>query len=93
MLVLESVAVGLIFGALGTATGAALIALLGKVGIAAGNDVLMFFFSGPRLYPVLASHNLLLALGIVLAVSIVSSVYPAWIAMRISPREAMQSEE
>jgi len=26
-------------------------------------------------------------------VSIISSVYPAWIAMRISPREAMQSEE
>ncbi|HEX7451275.1 MAG TPA: FtsX-like permease family protein, partial [Polyangiaceae bacterium] len=93
MLVLESVAVGLVFGALGTALGAGLIAVLGKVGIAAGNDVLMFFFSGPRLYPLLASHNLVLALGIVLVVSIVSSVYPAWIAMRISPREAMQSEE
>jgi ABC-type lipoprotein release transport system permease subunit len=93
MLVLESVAVGLTFGALGTALGALLIAVLGKVGIAAGNDVLMFFFSGPRLYPLLASHNLALALGIVLAVSIVSSVYPAWIAMRISPREAMQSED
>src|SRR5450755_4552595 len=93
MLVLESVAVGLVFGALGTAVGAGLIAVLGKVGIAAGNDVLMFFFSGPRLYPLLASHNLVLALGIVLVVSIVSSVYPAWIAMRISPREAMQSEE
>jgi ABC-type lipoprotein release transport system permease subunit len=93
MLVLESVAVGLVFGALGTAVGAGLIAVLRKVGIAAGNDVLMFFFSGPRLYPLLASHNLVLALGIVLVVSIVSSVYPAWIAMRISPREAMQSEE
>ena len=93
MLVLESVAVGLVFGALGTVVGAGVIALLGKVGIAAGNEVLMFFFSGPRLYPTLASHNLVLALGIVLLVSIVSSVYPAWIAMRISPREAMQSEE
>ncbi|MEO7033981.1 MAG: FtsX-like permease family protein [Polyangiaceae bacterium] len=93
MLVLESVAVGLVFGALGTLFGAGLVALLGKVGIAAGNDVLMFFFSGPRLYPELASHNLVAALGIVLVVSIVSSVYPAWIAMRISPREAMQSEE
>ena len=93
MLVLESVAVGLLFGAVGTLLGAGLIALFGKVGIAAGNDVLMFFFSGPRLYPVLASHNLALSLGIVLLVSIVSSVYPAWIAMRISPREAMQSEE
>jgi ABC-type lipoprotein release transport system permease subunit len=93
MLVLESVAVGLSFGALGTALGAVLIAVLGKVGIAAGNDVLMFFFSGPRLYPLLASQNLVLALSIVLVVSIVSSVYPAWIAMRISPREAMQSED
>ena len=93
MLVLESVAVGLVFGAFGTALGAGVIAVLGHVGIAAGNDVMMFFFSGPRLYPMLASHNLLLALGIVLLVSIVSSVYPAWIAMRISPREAMQSEE
>jgi ABC-type lipoprotein release transport system permease subunit len=54
---------------------------------------MMFFFSGPRLYPALSSQNLALALGIVLLVSIVSSVYPAWIAMRISPREAMQSEE
>jgi len=93
MLVLESVAVGLVFGAIGTVLGAGLIALLGRVGIAAGNDVLMFFFSGPRLYPALASYNLLLALFIVLFVSVISSVYPAWIAMRISPREAMQSED
>ena len=93
MLVLESVAVGLVFGAVGTLLGAGFIAFLGKVGIAAGNDVLMFFFSGPRLYPALASQNLVLALVIVLLVSIISSVYPAWIAMRISPREAMQSEE
>ena len=93
MLVLESVAVGLVFGAVGTVLGAGLVAVLGHVGIAAGNDVLMFFFSGPRLYPALASHNLVAALVIVLVVSVVSSVYPAWIAMRISPREAMQSEE
>lgn len=93
MLLLESLTVGLLFGALGTLLGAGSIALLGRVGIAAGNDVMMFFFSGPRLYPVLATQNLLLALSIVLLVSVVSSIYPAWIAMRISPREAMQAEE
>ena len=93
MLVLESVAVGLVFGAIGTVLGAALVALLGKFGIPANNDVMMFFFSGPRLFPTLASHNLVLALVIVLVVSVVSSVYPAFIAMRISPREAMQAEE
>jgi len=93
MLVLESVVVGLVFGASGAALGAILITVLHHVGIAAFNDVATFFFSGPRLYPLLATHNLLLALGIVLFVSVVSSIYPAWIAMRISPREAMQSEE
>ena len=38
-------------------------------------------------------QNLVLALVIVLVVSTVSSLYPAWIATRVSPREAMQSEE
>jgi ABC-type antimicrobial peptide transport system permease subunit len=55
--------------------------------------VLTFFFSGPRLYPAVGGSNLLFALVIVLVVSIVSSLYPAWIATRVSPREAMQSEE
>jgi ABC-type lipoprotein release transport system permease subunit len=93
MLVLESVVVGLAFGALGTLLGATLVAVLSKVGIPAANDVFMFFFSGPRLYPALGTDNLVLALLIVLVVSMLSSIYPAWIAMRISPREAMQSEE
>ncbi len=93
MLVLESMVVGLAFGALGAALGGALVAILGKVGIPAANQIFMFFFSGPRLYPALGTENLLLALAIVLCVSVISSIYPAWIAMRISPREAMQSEE
>lgn len=93
MLVLESMVVGLAFGALGAALGGALVAILGKIGIPAANQVFMFFFSGPRLYPALGTENLLLALAIVLCVSVISSIYPAWIAMRISPREAMQSEE
>jgi ABC-type lipoprotein release transport system permease subunit len=93
MLVLESVVVGLAFGTIGALVGGALVTTLGKVGIPAFNDVFMFFFSGPRLYPALGTQNLLFALVVVLIVSVVSSIYPAWIAMRISPREAMQSEE
>ncbi len=93
MLVLESMVVGLVFGALGTALGAALVLFLGHQGIPAANDVFMFFFSGPRLYPALSGQNLGIALGIVLIVSVISSFYPAFIAMRVSPREAMQSED
>jgi ABC-type lipoprotein release transport system permease subunit len=93
MLVLESVVVGLAFGAIGALIGGTLVEVLGKVGIPAANAVFAFFFSGPRLYPVLGLQNLVFALVVVLFVSVASSIYPAWIAMRISPREAMQSED
>ncbi len=69
------------------------LAILGKVGIPAPNDVSYFFFSGPRLHLFLASANLVRALVIVFVVSGLSSFYPAWLAMRVSPRQAMQAEE
>jgi ABC-type lipoprotein release transport system permease subunit len=93
MLMIEAVVVGIIFGGLGAGIGAVIVAALGKVGIPAPNDVSYFFFSGPRLHLVLSSANLVKALGIVFVVSAVSSFYPAWLAMRVSPRQAMQSEE
>jgi ABC-type lipoprotein release transport system permease subunit len=55
--------------------------------------VVTFFFSGPKLFPVLTAQNVIVALVVVLLVSTLSSNYPAWIAMRVSPRQAMQSEE
>lgn len=93
MLITESVVVGSLFGAIGAGTGALLITWLGRVGIPAANDVFMFFFSGPRLFPELGAGNLVGALTIVLLVSIASSFYPAFIAMRITPRQAMQTED
>jgi ABC-type lipoprotein release transport system permease subunit len=93
MLMIESVVIGGIFGALGAAVGAGLVALLGRVGIPAANDVLTFFFSGPRLHPSLGATSLVSALFIVLVVSTVSSFYPAWLAMRVTPRQAMATEE
>ncbi len=93
MLVIEAMVVGLLFGALGAGAGAAIIAVVGKVGIPAANQIFNFFFSGPRLYPVLGATSLGAALAIVLLVSALSSFYPAWLAMRVTPRQAMQSED
>jgi hypothetical protein len=93
MLVLESIVTGLLFGVVGLSLGSLLVTWLSHHGIPAWNDVVTFFFSGPRLYPTTSLHNLLLALVVVLVVSIISSTYPAWLAMRVSPRQAMQSEE
>jgi ABC-type lipoprotein release transport system permease subunit len=93
MLVVEALAIGALFGALGTAVGAGFIALLGKIGIPSANDVMTFFFSGPRLFPEIGASSLVGALVIVLFVSALSSLYPAWLAMRVTPRQAMQTEE
>jgi ABC-type lipoprotein release transport system permease subunit len=93
MLVIESIVIGAIFGLLGAAVGALVVWGLGRVGIPAANDVFTFFFSGPRLHPQLGAASLITALAIVLVVSALSSFYPAWLAMRVTPRQAMQTEE
>jgi ABC-type lipoprotein release transport system permease subunit len=93
MLVIESLVVGFIFGGLGAGVGATLVSIIGKVGIPAKSDVQFFFFSGPRLYPFIGTSNIIAAFIIVLLVSAFSSFYPAWIAMRVTPRQAMQEDE
>ena len=93
MLVVETLAVGGLFGGIGAALGVGVLALLRTVGIPASNDTLYFLFSGPRLYPSFSPLNVAIALSIVFLVSGASSVYPGLLAMRVSPRQAMQSDE
>lgn len=93
MLVVESIVVGFIFGGLGAALGAVIVTLVGKIGIPAKSDIWFFFFSGPRLHPFIGTSNIIFAFVIVLVVSAFSSFYPAWIAMRVTPRQAMAEEE
>jgi hypothetical protein len=93
MLLVESLAVGALFGGIGSALGAGIVAILRMVGIPAFNDIFYFFFSGPRLHPGLSLSNVGIALAIVLVVSGASSIYPGFLAMRVSPRQAMQSDE
>jgi ABC-type lipoprotein release transport system permease subunit len=93
MLVLESIVIGLASGATGALIGGAILLVLGRVGIPAVSDVMTFFFSGPRLYPTVGARELLFAMTSVLIVSVISGIYPAWLAMRVSPREAMGAED
>jgi ABC-type lipoprotein release transport system permease subunit len=93
MLVIEAMVVGLVFGALGSGLGALATAVLGRIGIPAWNDVVSFFFSGPRLHPTLGADSVVGALVIVFLVSAISSLYPAWLAMRVTPRQAMATED
>ena len=85
MLLLETAAVGLAFGAAGAAVGAGVVWLIRvRGGIPATSDQLYFFYSGP---------SLVVSLAIVIVVSILSGLYPALIATRVTPLEAMQTDE
>jgi ABC-type lipoprotein release transport system permease subunit len=93
MLVSEALVVAGLFGLLGAATAAGLLRLAARVGIPALGEVWTFFFSGPRLYPEVRPGSVVAALIIVVVVCVISSLYPVVLALRVSPRQAMQTEE
>jgi len=93
MVLIETVVLGLVFGAAGALAGSGLVALAGHVGIPASNAYLYFFFSGPRLHPALSVFSLVGAFVVVLVVTCASALYPALMATRVSPIQAMASED
>jgi len=93
MVLAETLTLGLVFGLLGAAAGVGIVALLGSYGIRATADVMYFFFSGPRLYPHLTPGTVVGALIIVVVVSALSTLYPAFLAARVPPVRAMQTDE
>jgi len=94
MLLVETVAIGLFFGALGSALGVGLLQLIrARGGIPATNEQLYFFFSGPTLIPVVGGTSLAVALVIVFLVSVASGLYPAILGTKVTPLEAMSSDD
>jgi ABC-type lipoprotein release transport system permease subunit len=93
MVLAETLSLGVFFGGLGALVGSGLVAWVGAIGVRATADVMYFFFSGPRLYPHLSVGNVTWAMVIVLIVSVVSTLYPAFLAARVSPVRAMQTDE
>jgi ABC-type antimicrobial peptide transport system permease subunit len=86
--------VGLVFGLGGALLGGGVVGLIRAFGgIPATTDMLYFVFSGPALFPRLGALAVGTSLTIVLLVSILSALYPALLAMRVTPVEAMATEE
>ncbi|HTN52848.1 MAG TPA: ABC transporter permease [Anaeromyxobacter sp.] len=94
MLMVETVFIGLVFGALGAGIGIGILEIIrARGGIPATSDQLNFFFSGPALVPAVGGVSLAVALGIVFLVSVASGLYPAILGTRVTPLEAMSSED
>jgi len=93
MVLTETVILGLVFGTVGSALGSAVMIWLGGAGVPASNDFLYFFFSGPRLFPSLSMGSLIAAFFVVVIVTCISSLYPATMATKVSPIQAMASDD
>jgi ABC-type lipoprotein release transport system permease subunit len=94
MLLVEIATVGVLFGVGGALLGGGVVALIRALGgIPATTDMLYFVFSGPALFPKLYPTSVAGSLVVVLLVSILSALYPALLAMRVTPVEAMATEE
>ncbi|HZA13493.1 MAG TPA: FtsX-like permease family protein [Myxococcaceae bacterium] len=93
MIVIETVVLGTAFGGIGLLVGCGVVALVGQIGVPAFTEELYFFFAGPRWFPDVSGRQVIAAYAIVLVVSVISTLYPALIATRVAPVEAMGSEE
>jgi ABC-type lipoprotein release transport system permease subunit len=94
MLLVEIATIGLVFGLGGALLGGGVVGLIRILGgIPATTDMLYFVFSGPALFPRLGALAVGTSLTIVLLVSILSALYPALLAMRVTPVEAMATED
>jgi ABC-type lipoprotein release transport system permease subunit len=93
MFLVETAALGLVAGGAGGLLALGALAVLAKRGIHASSSVLEFLFSGGDLFPSVSLSSFAFGLSVILAVSLLSALYPALVATRISPRAAMEAKE
>jgi len=91
MVLLETLMIAVVFGAIGIASGAIVTAVLGAVGIESSNALLQVFMGGPVLSPVVSIASVVSSLLAMIAAGLLASLYPAAVALRIQPVTAMNS--
>lgn len=93
LFVLETLLVAIAAALVGSAGAAALVGWLGSAGIPAGVDMFSILFGGPFLYPSIGLGEVCLGVGLVSAVSVLATLYPAILAAGVPPVVALQSKE
>jgi ABC-type lipoprotein release transport system permease subunit len=93
MIILETTVLGILAGGIGTLAAAAVVSWLHRAGIPAGNDILVFLFAGPKLFPTVSAENMALGIVATVVVSVAATLYPARLATAIQPVVAMQGKE
>lgn len=93
MYLIETTVLGALAGLGGAAVAAIPIAIWHAVGLKAGHEMVAFAFGGPALHPTPSWSASLFGLSLIFGVSLLATIYPALVAMRVQPVVAMQSRE
>jgi ABC-type lipoprotein release transport system permease subunit len=97
VVLIEAIFLGLLGTAVGTAGGLGLVAWFGRTGIDLGAmmdpelvEILGEFYMDTTIFAEIDTNHLLITVLGLLAATIVSAFYPAWLAMRLEPVEAIR---
>jgi len=90
MILWETLTLSVVAGLVGLLIGSVLLLVVNRVGIASSNMFFAILFGGSTLRPVLSMGSLVWSLLAAVAIGLVSSLYPASIALKIAPVKAMQ---
>jgi putative ABC transport system permease protein len=89
LFLLEGLALGSVAACLGILVGGVLVLYLGAHGIVMDTITLAWMAGGDRLVPVLEPGSVIRAALAIVLLSTLSAVYPARVASRLEPREAL----
>jgi len=89
MFVLEGLALGVVSAVAGVALGGAAVLYYGWRGIPMNTITLAWIAGGDHLFPVLSAANVARAATAIAALSTLAAIYPARVASRLEPREAL----
>ena len=93
MFMLETLVLGLLAGMVGALVSTGLLSWLGVVGLTAPSPQLIFLFGGPKLFVDFGVGHVVAGFGVIILVSIASTLYPARLATRVEPITAMREKE
>lgn len=93
MFMLETLVLGALAAVLGGALGVAVIEYWSANGLEAPSNELIFLFGGPELFPDISPANVVTGFVVIILVSLISTLYPAFLATRIQPVSAMRDQE
>lgn len=88
----ETVTITTIFGLAGVILALIIIGVLNLIGIPATNVFLRILFAGDALRPAVSAVSVLTSLLIAVGVGIAAHIYPVFVALKIPPVQALQTE-